>query len=553
VPGHAPTMALMPPARVLAAILLTLPCALSGQAVSTLHIKVLLADAAGAATPVPRYKLLVSDTPATAPPREVVTGADGNVQVKLPPGNYTVESDRPFVFAGKRYEWAQTLDVPSGRDTVLELTLANAQVVAVPSGTAEQDVDPSALLIEWQDSVVALWTPTTRATGFLVDAKGLIATSQRAIGAATTPVEVQITPAIKVAGRVLAADAERGVAVLWVDPAVVGSLRPVPLGCADTAKPVVKGQTLFTIGAPLRYPKNVTPGNVSIVGRETIVADFILARDTEGGPVFASDGLVGITLIEDEQESRIGDARVVRTEAVCGVVASAEKRMASVPPPGAARLPIEPVRPFPVEALEEAARRPATGSARYQVSSSDFDIVFITPPLAFVEGRRLQERGDHTRSVTAANLQQELVRPLTDFGNWSEYVEDFPPVLLVRATPRMVQGFWTMVARGAALTQGVSVPAIKHFKAGFSRMRAFCGETEVVAIHPFVIERQLSESAAIREGLYAFDPGALGPHCGSVRLVLYSEKEPEKGDEKVIDPTVIQQVWRDFAPYRGVN
>jgi hypothetical protein len=386
-----------------------------------------------------------------------------------------------------------------------------------------------------------------------VDAKGLIATSQRAIGAATTPVEVQITPAIKVAARVLAADAERGVAVLWVDPAVVRSLRPVPLGCADTAKPVVQGQTLFTIGAPLRYPKNVTPGDVSIVARETIVADFILARDTEGGPVFAGDGLVGITLIEDEQESRIGDARVVRTEAVCGVVASAEKRMASVQPPGAARLPIEPVRPFPVEALEEAARRPATGSARYQVSSSDFDVVFITPPLMFVEQRRLQERGDRTRSVTAADLQQELVRPLTDFGNWSEYVEDFPPVLLVRATPRMVQGFWTMVARGAAMTQGVSLPAMKHFKAGFSRMRAFCGATEVVAIHPFVIERQLSESAAIREGLYAFDPGALGPHCGSVRLVLYSEKEPEKGDEKVIDPTVIQQVWQDFAPYRGVN
>jgi hypothetical protein len=110
-----------------------------------------------------------------------------------------------------------------------------------------------------------------------------------------------------------------------------------------------------------------------------------------------------------------------------------------------------------------------------------------------------------------------------------------------------------MAARGAAMTQGVSLPAMKHFKAGFSRMRAFCGETEVVAIHPFVIERQLSESAAIREGLYAFDPGALGPHCGSVRLVLYSEKEPERGDEKVIAPTVIQKVWQDFAPYRGVN
>ena len=105
-----------------------------------------------------------------------------------------------------------------------------------------------------------------------MDAKGLIATNQRVIGAVTTPVEVQITPAIKVAARVLVADSARGVAVLWVDPAVVGSLRPLPLGCADTAKPVAKGQTLYTIGAPLRLPKNVTPGTAIIVGRESIVA-----------------------------------------------------------------------------------------------------------------------------------------------------------------------------------------------------------------------------------------------------------------------------------------
>jgi hypothetical protein len=139
-------MALMRPLRFVAAIFLLLPSALAGQPMSTLHIRVLLADAARAATPVPRYLLLVSDNPATAPPREVVTGTDGAAQLKLSPGNYTVESDRPFVFAGKRYEWTQTIDVPAGRDTVLELTLANAQVVTVPSGTAEQEADPSALL-----------------------------------------------------------------------------------------------------------------------------------------------------------------------------------------------------------------------------------------------------------------------------------------------------------------------------------------------------------------------------------------------------------------------
>jgi hypothetical protein len=140
-----------------------------------------------------------------------------------------------------------------------------------------------------------------------------------------------------------------------------------------------------------------------------------------------------------------------------------------------------------------------------------------------------------------------------DFSNWSEYVEDFPPVLLVRVTPKMVESFWTTVARGAAQTQGVSIPPIKRFKSGFSRMRAFCGDTEVTPIHPFKLERRISESDTIYEGLYAFDPSAFGPQCGSVKLVIYSEKEPEKGDTRVVDPHVVQQIWQDFAPYRALQ
>jgi hypothetical protein len=51
-------------------------------------------------------------------------------------------------------------------------------------------------------------------------------------------------------------------------------------------------------------------------------------------------------------------------------------------------------------------------------------------------------------------------------------VAGFPPVLLVRVTPKLVEGFWTNVARGAAQTQGVAIPPIKRFTSGFSRMRA---------------------------------------------------------------------------------
>src|SRR2546428_1216422 len=221
-------------AMVLATLVFAIPRAACGQALSVLHIKVVLVDAERKVTPVPRHALLISDNPATATPRVIVTALDGTADLKLRPGNYTVESDRPVAFHGKAYQWTQMVDIIAGRDAVLELTADNAEVEPVASAAttsaAPLEADPSFLLPQWQDSVVALWTPTTHASGFVIDAKGLIATNQRVIGTATS-VEVQLTPAVKVAASVLAADPARDVAVLWIDPNVIASVRPVPLGC----------------------------------------------------------------------------------------------------------------------------------------------------------------------------------------------------------------------------------------------------------------------------------------------------------------------------------
>jgi hypothetical protein len=134
-----------------------------------------------------------------------------------------------------------------------------------------------------------------------------------------------------------------------------------------------------------------------------------------------------------------------------------------------------------------------------------------------------------------------------EFGNWSEYLAEYPRALLVRVTPRMAEGLWAKVARGAAMTQGMSLPSMKRAKAGFFRMQARCGDAEVTPIHPFMVAHRVSASEAIYEGLYVFDPAALGSSCGAVTLTVYSEKEPEKGDPRVVDQKVLQQIARDFA------
>jgi len=541
-------------AMIVAALVLAVPRVPVGQALSVLHIKVVLVDAEGKATAVPRHPLLISDNPATAPPRLVTTETDGTADVKLKPGNYTIESDRPVAFQGKSYQWTQTVDVRAGRDTVLELTAKNADVETAAASTASAEADPWILLPQWQGSVVALWTPTTRASGFVIDAKGLIATSQRVVGTATS-VEVQLTPDVKVAANILAADAERDVAVLWVDPSVTSAVRPVALACAPAAAPTpAVGQELFAIGVPLRRPKDITPGNAIRVEPHGIVADFRLARGSVGGPVFTADGgVVGITTVTDERdENGRADSRVVRSADVCDVVATAAKKMTGTAP-SATHLPVEPALPFPEDALKDAAEHRAGNLNPYLISTSTFDVAFITPVMIYgaeYQSQQASRRTPASGGATMKTVEPGIVRPLLDFRNWSAYTADYPPVLLVRVTPKLVEGFWTTVARGAAQTQGVAIPAIKRPKSGFSQMRAYCGDAEVVPIHPFKVEQRVGANDAMYEGLYVFDPGALGPQCASVKLVLTSEKEPDKPDTRVVEPRIVQQIWQDFAPYR---
>src|ERR1700730_2726256 len=162
-------------APTIATLFLVLSGAASGQVLSVLHVKVTLTDAAGASIPIARHALLISDNPATSTPRRVVTTPDGTVDVKLRPGSYTVESDEPVTFDGKSYQWTQTLEITAGRDVVLELTADNAEVEAAPeppASSAPTENAPSLLLPQWKDSVVAVWTPESRASGFVVDAAG---------------------------------------------------------------------------------------------------------------------------------------------------------------------------------------------------------------------------------------------------------------------------------------------------------------------------------------------------------------------------------------------
>jgi hypothetical protein len=522
--------------RVLVSVLVALAIwsGASAQELPVLHLKVSVLAADQQLMPVARHALLISANPSTAPPRRVVTSPEGIAQVSLRPGNYTVESDHPFILDGRTYEWIQILDIVAGRDATLELTAANATVGAATADVLRDAATaPNApvlrtasILSTWQASAFGLWTPLAHAAGFLADEQGLVATSLRAIGDARA-VEVQVSQAVKVMGTVIVADASRDVAVVRIHPSVIAGIRPVPLAC-EAAGRAATDEERYVITVPL-------------FGSSDINSWLVVSAGTAGGPIFADDGrAVGLSSPTEGDARRAMDVRVVGAPDVCEALTSARAKLDATAPPDAARLPVEPTRRMSAAAANAGAAGRPFSVTGYQLSSSDFDVTFLTPALvASAAGKR-----DWT-GARADELNGRRVA--TEFEQWSDYVIEAPPLLFIRVTPRLVEGFWTKVARGAASTQGAQIPPIKRLRPGFSRMRLVCGGKDVTPIHPFRIRARVTETEAIEEGFYAFDPAAIGPDCGAVSIVLSSVKDPAKTETRVVDPAIVRRIREDFA------
>jgi S1-C subfamily serine protease len=526
-----------------------------------LKITVTVKAADGTTIPVPRHALLISDDPVTTSPHRYVTKADGTAEAFLKPGNYIVESDAPFIFAGKAYQWAQPVTVRSSGDTALALTTANATVEAVKAGTADSPAiaeaaverAESTLATDWQDSVVTIWTPRAVGRGFLVDRRGLIATNQRLIGR-DTAVEVQVSTTRKVAGRVVASDPTRNVAIVWIDPQAAPA-KPMTLGYAQAdSAPVHAHDTVYSIEGRAGEAKGLASGTVDRVTAHAVSSDVMLGREDAGAPLFTLSGaVIAITTAALDDAAIVNELSpdAVRIDDARPALAEAEKKLEGAAPPASTPLPIEPAARFPEKALESAAKRLSGKPSVYTVTAADFEVSIITPPVLYASMHKPkdQERFDYTRDDPPR--QPSALRPLDDFGSWDEYVSDVPPVLLVRVTPKFGENFWTTVARGAAQTQGVAIPAIKKPKAPFGSLHLTCGDTDVAPIHPFRIGHRVDDGSSLDEGFYVFAPSAISPQCAAVKITVFSDKPSDKGDTRTLDAKIIQQIWDDFAPFRA--
>lgn len=543
-------------ARLTALVLALAAFAASAPQTVVLRITVTVTAADGSARPVPRHALLISDDPVTTSPHRYVTTNHGTAEAHLRPGRYTVESDSPFVFEGKTYEWTQPVTVAADGDTALALTAANATIASAKAGSAdspgiaEADAEraEAALLAGWQASVVTIWTPRALGRGFLFDDRGLIATNQRLIGR-DTDVEVQLSAAKKVAGRVVAVDVGRNVAIVAIDPQAAVPAKAMTLGYAQTGSGAVRERDkVYAIETGAGEEKGLVSGTVQRVNARVVTSDVVLGRDNSGTPIVTGSGAVVAITTAGDDASPVNEisSRSVRIDDARAAIAEAERKLETTAPPPRTLLPVEPDRPFPEDALKTAAKAHGSAPAAYLIAASDFDISIITPPVLYASIHTPEDRDhfDYTRGDRAA--AQPALRPLDEFGGWNDYVTDPRPVVFVRVTPKFGERLWTTVARGAAQTQGVMIPAIKKPKAAFGRLHLACGTADVAPIHPFRIEHRVDDGTSVDEGLYVFPASAIAPACGAVKITVFSDKPQDKGDTRTIDPKIVQRVSEDF-------
>ena len=436
------------------------------------------------------------------------------------PGSYTVEFDDPIGFGGKGYAWTEARHDHAGRETVLDLTAKNADIGDAPtlpsrtSGAAS--ADSATVLSRWRDSVVEIWTPTAHAAGFVDRCRaGLIATNYRALGTATA-VEVEITNGTnryKVPGRVIVSERLNGAAIVWINPSLLGNHEARSIPGARAAN----GRRSTTRTPSRRSTRSMLVGQGTERRRgepRDDSGDFRgLANRAATAPAARclrkAGELVGISAIDEDAEvtpRERGVGRAART-GVPAIAIRREERCRHNAAGGDA-----PAARSGRQGDDASRRQWRRKHNRRRFRQSNFDITLLTSSLA----RRSRARTDRE----------------SDFGNWTEYVRRAPPVLLVRVSPQFEESMWKMLARGAASTQGMALPPLKSFTSNFlqaaaptAATRKCCRSTPSSSSTRCPKRPARSAKACMCSIRHAFDAS-----CGTVRLSMYSEKEPQRAD-----------------------
>ena len=524
---------------------------------------------------VPKFALVIRGSGATQPETKVVTGADGQARVYLPPGTYTVTSPSPLEFQSHSFMWEMNFNVERDKTVTLELSNDNATISKLSNGPKTRDVSRGGEMFQTlRDGVVTVQGELEPGTGFIIDQTGLVLTNQHVINQ-SNEIRVRFDKHTAVRARVLAVDKERDLAVLQVNLSVFPQHRVLNLASERDSleKSVIEGEHVFTIGSPLHHDKILSTGTVSKIGTTGIITDITFNPGNSGAPLFNSVGeVVGINTfkIEDRTASMFarnettaepsGLSGVVPIDAAGELIAKATAIAATKGRPSAELMPNLPDGVFPIETIKSELRDKNFPVKQYVADVKNYQIKFMTPVYKFyvMEKDRiesLKNRSDRNKEKGVL----EAADPFRDLRYWSEYAGELRPVVQILALPETGATGASMAI--SVLVQGVvgyGTPLSHKYKADFYQMKLMCDGKEIVPLirNKTEIVRELQNYYKDRRhytyaGVYSYPYEVFAPgSCKQMQVQVFSEEDIENPITSDVAETTKNRIWSDFRDYR---
>jgi len=488
--------------------------------------------------PVPNLAMkLVPAPPSTTAAINVETTLDGIAEIEVPPGKYRVLTEKPVELFDQAFLWDFEAELVKPENT-LELSNANATATPVAGGRGARVDELAYQYRRVKNSVVTVWTDRGAFDGLIIDAAGLILTTQK-------PLEKNMWLAVQFDDRhrlpaiVLTSDKEKDIAVLRVNPSEVGTILPAEI--SDDPGALVEGERIFIVENPGKdNNRKLTTGVLSKADQKEIVSDVKLTYP--GAALFNSSGSAVGLIQSGARGLHISPIVVAKS-----TVQEAKQKLASASALSSHLLPTPPLEDFPPDQL----RAPGRGTWEkdiYSFKAGDFTVELVDPISAYeTDNERYQQA-----MKDYAKHPKGKIEP-------TEPEHKYSPVLIVVAVPQTKTSWGKSMLAGMAAGPYQSSPTYKHYKTGFQKMRIVCGEKEVQPIWPsrFVAGARYDYSVVVEDeafsGEYYYAHDAISPQCGKVTLQLFSTSDSDHPLERVLDEKVIARIWSDFEPYRKIQ
>jgi hypothetical protein len=437
---------------------------------------------------------------------------------------------------------------------------------AAQQGPAAQTIayDYGALYESLNPSIVKVFADGGHGSGFLVSADGLIATNHHVVRN-SRHLSVQFADGRKVAAHVVTLDPRFDVAVLKINRAAVGGVKPLQLLPAERDGEVKAGTPVLAFGSPLSQTFLMTQGIVAKVEEGVLLGDFLIQSGNSGGPLVTLKGeVIGINTFAEKSISG-----AVRVTALRNILASPVVTGYNATEPAATPLPIVPSQRYPTEALKEKIASEPFDPKVYRLDARKFSVTAMTPVLVgktVVQEDLIQARNRMTRrgkKITDPTWREAD----TPFYEWMRSAESaLDDVVTFEVKPDFgttTGSKWasalTAIAAGVSKTPMSPVHQTMEFKAEFQDFKLYRDNELITPVHP---GRAITEASFEADyftfideaysGMYSYLPDVFLTG-NSYRVEIFDAREPGRAHAIIPLPSshaLIQQLRRDFVHFR---